>query len=93
MTRWLALLAAMLLGTADASAQQRCWRPDPPSCIDRMRLNRDAWQFNMCRSEVLRFQQEVQDYVECQRRDREDLLQDLDEVIRRFNTCARSEYC
>ena len=93
MTRWLAVLAMLLLGTADASAQRQCWRPDQPSCIDMLRLNRDTWQFNMCRSEVLRFQQEVQDYVECQRRDREALLQDLDEAIHRFNVCARSEYC
>jgi len=93
MTRLLLLAAGLIFTTTEASAQRRCWRPDPPHCIEMMRMGRDSFQFNMCRSEVTRFQQEVQEYLDCQRRNRESLLQDLDAVIARFNACARSEFC
>lgn len=93
MTRLLLLAAGLLFLIPEAFAQRRCWRPDPPSCVEMMRVNRESFQFNMCRSEVVRFQQEVQEYLDCQRRDRENLLQELDAVIARFNACARSEFC
>lgn len=93
MTRWLLGLAMAALLASPAIAQMFCPRPDPPSCARFLMSSSQAWEFDDCRARIVRFQREVQDYAECQRQDREQLRQDLDDVIRRFNACARDRFC
>lgn len=86
-------LAMSALFASTASAQMFCPRPDPPSCARHLMSSSQGWEFDDCRARIVRFQREIQDYIECQRQDREQLLQDLDDVIRQFNACARDRFC
>lgn len=88
-------LAAFLLAACVpiAQAQSYCSEPAEPSCISMLGISRDKFTFQLCRDEVEHYRQEVQDYVECLRDDQEDAIAQLNEVIERFNTCARTDVC
>ena len=93
MSRMVLVLLLLALSTTSAPAQMMCFRPDPPSCARFLMSSSQPWEFDDCRTRLVRFQQEVRTYIDCQRQDREQLLQDLDEAIRRFNACASDRLC
>jgi hypothetical protein len=87
-------LAFVLCALPVAShAQLGCYRPDPPSCVRYLTSSSSTWEFDDCRARLTRFQRDVRAYADCVQQDMQQLLDDLDRAIRRFNQCARDRYC
>lgn len=75
--------------TADARS---CTRPDQPSCLSWLG-SADRFSFDSCRSEMVRYQQDVHDFIDCNRKVQNDVIEELNEAIQKFNSCARDKYC
>ena len=92
--RTIALLGVLLACVpARGMAQPLCYRPTEPSCARYLMPSSDTWEFEHCRSLLVRFQSEVQEYLACMSRERDAILAELEYSIRRFNQCARDRFC
>ena len=69
-----------------------CTRPDQPSCLSWLG-SADRSMFDMCRAQMVYYQEEVRNFIDCSQRERKAAIDDLDEAIRKFNNCARDKYC
>ena len=86
------LLAATLAFTPCAADAGFCDRPTPPSCLGLLGLENE-FSFEMCRTEMVRYQSDAQAFVECSRREQNEVVEELNVAIRKFNACARDKYC
>jgi hypothetical protein len=82
-----------LMMTATASAQMYCARPDPPSCMEELMLDRSEANFQLCRDEIEEFRTKVRDYNDCLTSEQNDMLDELKKTIAQFNACTQSEVC
>jgi hypothetical protein len=89
-----ALLAATLAAVTPSSASayldlRRCYEPSEPTCVSDDFAFRSDWGFQSCRSQVERFRSEVEEYLDCQRRNQRSAIEALNATIERFNCRAR----
>lgn len=83
---------------SDALAYGYCSKPSEPHCLDMLSLNRDEFSFSMCRSEVERYLQDVNDYVACvydeAAQEESEQTRKANDAISRFNCYAQgSDFC
>jgi hypothetical protein len=86
-----ALLMLGIAASADAITLRRCFEPVEPFCQRDASTFRSDWRFQSCRAEVERFRAEVQEFLDCQRRNAREASDALDQVIEAFNCRARGD--
>ena len=70
-----------------------CSEPSEPYCIDDFD-GFDRMEFESCRSDVESYLQNVEDYIDCMRREQQRVSEDANDVIEKFNCLAAGEtYC
>ncbi len=86
--RWL-LAAAMMVALVSmpAKAQLFCSRPEDPQCVSLM-TGGDKTDFDLCRLEMIEYQNRVKQYVQCLRDEEDDVTRKLNSSIDQFNVCA-----
>jgi hypothetical protein len=87
----LIVVAALVLPAQPALALY-CTRPDAPSCLTMLGMS-DRFTFDMCRSAMLQYQQDVEEFTQCRRREISEVVDELSQAIRKFNDCAQNRYC
>jgi len=89
----LCLLLPVLLFSLPASGMllRRCHEPPRPFCQETDLAFQADWQFQMCRSEVENFRVQVQEFLDCQRRNEREAVEALNRVIEQFNCRARGQ--
>ena len=87
-------IALLLLLTATTQpVAALCTEPTTPSCADDLDTfgTSDQWEFDSCRSEIEQFKSEVEDYIECVKRQISDMLDAYNEQVRKYNCKIRRE--
>lgn len=69
-----------------------CDKPNKPSCMMMLAMG-DKSMFDMCRMEVERYRRQVVEFVECSKREQNDAIDELNQVVNQFNACAANTYC
>lgn len=87
------VVAITLFLTASDALATLCFRPDPPRCADYLTASSSGSEFDNCRSEIESFRDEVREFIDCQGRERDEVLQELEDEVRQFNDCARDRLC
>lgn len=83
-------LSMLALGNSSAHAR-RCWRPDPPSCLDYYGTFEDDFSFENCKREMESYLDEVTTYQECLQKDINEIADEANEQIKKFNCKASGE--
>lgn len=85
------LVTALPIG--EVSAYGFCSTPSEPSCINMLGISKDDFTFQMCRSELESYRQQVQSYIRCMvdevNMEKEKQARELDRAIDRFNCYAK----
>jgi hypothetical protein len=84
-------LAAAILVTAAyvLPSQAACSEPTAPSCATNIGEFDDDYDFRQCKSEMESYQSEVEDYLTCQKRRSQDVIDEYNETVESFNRRAR----
>jgi hypothetical protein len=70
---------------------RRCHEPPRPFCQENDTDFQTDWRFQMCRSEIESFRIQVQEFLDCQRRNEREVVESLNRVIEQFNCRARGQ--
>ncbi len=74
--------------TPPAMAQGYCYRPSVPYCITSYSTYTDDFAFQSCRRNLQNYLSDVSSYVQCLQRLANDVNQEADDAVRRFNCRA-----
>jgi hypothetical protein len=69
--------------------QKKIQRPEPPSCIRYSLTLTDDLSFQMCRTEMIRYQMEVDSYLKCLKWESGEAVGEFNENVNRFNSMAQ----
>jgi hypothetical protein len=83
-----ATLAAVIVLNSDAHALW-CSEPTEPSCISMLGISRDQFSFDLCRSEVESYLDEIRYYQQCLRDEINEKTDEANRVVEEFNCYAR----
>ena len=67
-----------------------CSEPDAPSCATRSGAFEDEYDFDRCKRDMRSYRSEVEDFLDCVRRDREELKRQGDEAASEYNDAVNS---
>jgi hypothetical protein len=91
---FIAFLIGSILGNTSDSYGYYCSEPSAPSCIAMLGISRDEFTFDMCRNQVRNYLSEVEDYKQCLIRTMDQVNEEADDAIRKFNCYAEgNEIC
>jgi hypothetical protein len=85
------LLAAMFVISATyvTPLQASCFEPTIPSCATNIGAFDDEFEFRQCKNEMESYQIEVEEYLACQKRHSQDVIEEYNETVESFNRRAR----
>jgi hypothetical protein len=83
-----ATLAVVIALNSDAHALW-CSEPIEPGCVRLLGISRDQFSFDLCRSEVERYLNEIRDYQRCLRDEIDQKSDEANRVVEEFNCYAR----
>ena len=86
------ILAAALVLAPHVADASYCIRPSRPSCVNFLSLT-DSFSFDNCRTELVRYQRNVREFLECSRNEQVEVTDELNAAVRKFNACASDRYC
>ncbi|WP_080855802.1 hypothetical protein [Agrobacterium deltaense] len=69
--------------------QKKIQRPEPPSCIRFSTSLNDDVSFQMCRTDMVRYQMEVDSYLKCLKWESGEVVDEFNENVNRFNSMAQ----
>jgi len=81
-----AILSIALVGDA---AHASCDKPDAPYCATTYGEFDDQDAFEACKSEMENYKTEVEEYLECQKRQSQAAIDEYNEAVESFNRRAR----
>jgi len=82
-------LATIGLALLPVAAGASCFEPTEPYCIRAYGTFEDEFSFESCRSELANYQNEVEAFVDCQRRENDQAISDFNEAVRYWNCKAQ----
>jgi hypothetical protein len=85
--RTLILAAAVAFMTSSAWAY--CSEPSAPYCATRYGAFDDESEFRRCKLQMESYQTEAQDFLSCQKRKSDDVIQEYNSAVESFNRRAR----
>lgn len=91
-----AIAAAILQlsGEQAFSYVRNCHAPDEPYCITGYGTFESDYSFNTCKSDLENYRTEVEDFLSCQKRAANELIDEYNEAVRKFNCRAKGQsYC
>jgi len=87
----LKLLAAAIVMSATYALPLRasCFEPTVPSCATNIGAFDDELDFRQCKNEMESYQSEVEEYLACQKRQSQGVIDEYNETVESFNRRAR----
>lgn len=79
------VLALIVLWPLPASAQHFCFKPSYPICLTSIGTFENEYSFRICLRAMDSYQDEVQDYSDCLRREAMDTLADYERAVAYWN--------
>lgn len=66
-----------------------CSKPDAPSCASDFGRFDDDTDFQSCKSEMENYKSEIEDFLDCLKRENEEAIEEYNDAVRSFNDRAR----
>jgi hypothetical protein len=82
-------VAILALICSSTTAIASCYKPDAPSCATDYGAFDDQFDFDNCKSEMESFKGDVESFLECQKRESQEAVDDYNDAIRSFNNRAQ----
>lgn len=80
----------LVLSARGAAAIGFCSEPSVPSCLSSMLITGpDELLFSMCHSSMQSYQSDVEEYQACLKRSAQDVVDEYNAAVRKFNCIAR----
>ncbi|MGX5827378.1 hypothetical protein [Mesorhizobium sp. 43Arga] len=88
--RSILLMSALLGLTSSAHAYDDCSEPEKPWCVQRYGAFDDEDDFNRCKSQILSYRSDVDDYLSCLKKNSEEAASEYEDAVSAFNRRAKS---
>ncbi len=90
---------SLTMATGASYATSYCSEPSPPSCLSYLAIGEpDEFTFSMCRSSMVSYQRDVSEFQRCvkseaddARRHADDVVEEYNRTVKKFNCVARRE--
>jgi hypothetical protein len=83
------VIAISLLVTSIDPVRAYCSKPDAPYCATRFGKFDDQNDFDRCKREMESYRSDVESFLDCQRRESQQALNDYNYAVESFNRRAR----
>ena len=84
------ILASIALTFMTADARAYCSKPDAPYCASRYGAFDDDYDFDRCKREMVSYRSDLEFFLDCLRRESEDLKRQGDEATDDYNDAVES---
>lgn len=84
------LVSVLLALASTAHAYDDCSEPEKPWCVQRYGAFDDEDDFNRCRSQIMSYRSEVEDYLSCLKENSGEATSEYDDAVSSFNRRAKS---
>jgi hypothetical protein len=83
------LVGVLIMVSGSTIVAAYCSKPDAPYCATRYGPFSDQYDFDRCKREMQSYQDDLDSYLSCLRRDSEQAIRDYNEAVASFNRRAR----